>query len=74
MNGPLEAQMGSVIVCGKVSLDMVLTSHLLSLVDYTRMTIGLFLEDLSLGSLGLFRQSFSPNLLVSSAYSLKQYH
>lgn len=65
--------MGSVIVCGKVCLEVVLTSHLLSLVDYTFMTIRFFLEDLSLGRLGLFRESFSPNWLVSSAYSSKQY-
>ena len=30
MNGPLEAQMGSVIVCGKVCFSVVLTSDLLS--------------------------------------------
>lgn len=40
---------------------------------YTLMTIRFFLEDLSLGRLGLFRESFSPNLLASSAYSSKQY-
>lgn len=75
MSGPLEEQMGGMIVCDKVCLGGVLTSSLLScdksqslLLDETSgrglMTIQSFLEDLSFRQIrGIQKQIFPLHLL-----------